>query len=97
MATKEEKIWMTAIARLGCICCHLQGHPNTPAVVHHLLRGGRRIGHLHTIPLCPDHHQHTRSGTGKIARHPHRVQFEKAYGTEQYLLETTRELVKEKS
>lgn len=84
---------MNAIAQLGCIVCRLAGHPNTPAVVHHLLRGGRRIGHLATIPLCPDHHQQTRPGTGKVARHPTKVQFEKAYGTEQHLLEQTKKLL----
>lgn len=85
---------MDAISQLGCIVCRLQGHGYAPAVVHHILRGGRRIDHLHTIPLCePGHHQHA-DRSGKISRHPYKARFEKAYGTEAYLLEQTRRLVK---
>ena len=84
---------MDSIVQIGCIACRVMGHPGTPAVVHHLLRGGRRLGHMHTIPLCPDHHQQ-RSGSGKIARHPTKARFEAAYGTEQHLLLETQRLVK---
>lgn len=92
MATKAERRWMDAIRQIGCIVCHLQGHPGTPAIVHHILKNGRRQSHLKTIPLCdPGHHQ---NGTGgKISRHPNKARFEAAYGTEDYLLQKTKELV----
>jgi hypothetical protein len=91
--TKAEHAWMDAITQLGCIVCCLRGF-RTPAVPHHLLSGGRRIGHLATIPLCdPGHHQYPQPGSGKIARHPTKARFEAAYGTEEELLERTRELV----
>ena len=94
--THAEQSWMDAISRLGCVVCHLAGHPGTPAVVHHLLSGGRRIGHLSTIPLCePGHHQYPPKGSGKIARHPTRVAFVLAYGGEEYLLAESRRLVAE--
>lgn len=96
MATQAEKKWMGAICRLGCIACIVSvGIFRTPAVPHHMLdEGGRRIGHLFTIPLCdPGHHQNPQPGSGKIARHPTKTQFEAAYGTEAALLERTRELV----
>lgn len=92
--TKAEKWWLDAITRLGCIVCLLLGLGPTPAVPHHLLRGGRRIGHLDTIPLCdPGHHQNPPTGSGKIARHPTKAQFEKAYGSEEYLLRKTKERI----
>ena len=58
-----------------------------------MLRGGRRIDHLHTLPLCsPGHHRYG-DGEIKISRHPWKSQFETAYGTEAELLKKTRLLV----
>lgn len=90
--TKAEKAWMDSIVNLGCIVCALQGHPGTPAVVHHILKNGRRQSHMETIPLCPGHHQ-TGNGVDKISRHPYKSRFEAAYGTEQKLLDQTRRMV----
>ncbi|MGP1667686.1 MAG: Ref family recombination enhancement nuclease, partial [Rhodanobacter sp.] len=68
MTTNAEQSWMDAISRLGCVVCHIQGYPNTPAEIHHMLSGGRRIGHLWTIPLCaPGHHRYG-DGVLKISR-----------------------------
>ncbi|MCR4304949.1 MAG: Ref family protein [Gallionella sp.] len=93
---KQEKDWMDAIVRLGCVVCHIQGYPGAPAAVHHILSGGRRIGHLNTIPLCdPGHHKNPQSGSGKIPRHPTRRAFELEYGSEASLLEKTQRLVAE--
>jgi hypothetical protein len=84
---------MDAICQLGCCACRVMGITGVPAEPHHLLSGGRRIGHLHTIPLCDLHHRsHVNDGV-IVSRHPWRRAFEKAYGTEQQLLEQTRELV----
>lgn len=85
---------MWAIVQLGCIACYVMDKPRTPGAVHHLLSGGRRIGHLSSICLCdPGHHQNPQKGSGKIARHPTKARFEAAYGKESELLELTRELV----
>jgi len=91
--TRAERTWMSAISRLGCVVCHLTGHPGTIAEIHHLLSGGRRIGHKATIPLCVGHHRAPEKGSGKIARHPTKVQFERAYGTEGDLLRITQSIV----
>lgn len=94
MASKAEREWMSRIVEIGCIACYVMGYPGTPGAVHHLLRGGRRIGHLATICLCdPGHHQKSPTPE-KISRHPFKARFEKAYGTEEELLAKTRELVK---
>jgi hypothetical protein len=91
--TKEEARWMDAITAIGCIVCLLAGHPGTPGAVHHLLRAGRRIGHMHTICLCdPGHHQGG-DQVQKISRHPNKARFEAAYGTEAELLEASLQLV----
>jgi hypothetical protein len=89
---KAERHWVDAISQLGCCVCAMQGHENTPAEIHHMLCGGRRIDHLHSIPLCTGHH---RNGDGKlkIGRHPTKARFEFEYGKEVELLEWTRRAV----
>lgn len=90
-STKREAEWMAAITAHGCIVCRRQGRGFVPAAVHHLLRGGQRIGHLHSIPLCdPGHHQGAPAGSGEVSRHPNRTRFEAAYGTEAELLAAVR-------
>ncbi len=54
---------MEAVKRLGCLACRLNaamGLPRAyagPCEAHHLLSGGLRIGHDHTVGLCPWHHR----------------------------------------
>lgn len=84
--TAEEARWMTAIVEYGCIACALDGRWHRPAEVHHILRGGRRMGHLYTLPLCPGHHRDGTGDPGLIARHPWKARFERIYGAEMDLL-----------
>lgn len=93
MARKDERQWMSAISRIGCIVCYLAGHPGTPGEVHHILRGGRRISHLHTICLCSPGHHRNGDNKVKISRHPFKLRFESTYGTEEALLQKTKGLV----
>lgn len=83
-----EARWMDAIVSFGCIACLLDGEPGTPAAVHHLVVGNRRLGHGWTIPLCdPGHHQNGKP-LGRISIHPGRSPaFIQRYGTERELLE----------
>lgn len=84
--TKEEKRWMDAIVDHGCIACRLDGHEPRPTAVHHILRGGVRMGHLFSLPLCdPGHHQGGQP-LSLISRHPDKAAFEERYGTEMELL-----------
>lgn len=93
--TASEKLWMDRITQLGCIACWLDGLGVRPGAVHHLLYGGRRLGHLHTICLCdPGHHQGGQQ-FGMVSRHPWKTQFEERYGTEEVLLDLTRRRVHE--
>lgn len=84
--TVEERRWMNFIVVFGCIACRMDGVAPRPTCVHHILRGGRRMGHLHTLGLCdPGHHQGGEP-LGLISRHPWRARFEAKYGTEEELL-----------
>ena len=93
--TAAESRWMAAIAELGCVVCIKFHQARTPAAVHHIVEGGRRLGHMFTIPLCdPGHHQNTPTPL-KVSRHPNKARFEREYGTEMELLAYTQELVGE--
>lgn len=85
---------MDAIISYGCVACRLDGFGQRAPAVHHMLRGGRRIGHLFTLPLCdPGHHQNGAT-LGLLSRHPWKAQFEAKYGTEAFLLDLLRAALK---
>ncbi len=78
----QEQAWMGFVAGFGCVVCWIQHHVKTPCAVHHIVEGGRRVGHMFTIGLCdPGHHQNSPTPL-KISRHPNKKRFEVAYGTE---------------
>lgn len=80
--TVAEAKWIDSIVRFGCVACFVSGEREpVPAEVHHILRGGRRLGHLYTLPLCLAHHR-----DGPYARHPWKDRFETKFGTELGLL-----------
>ena len=55
--TKAESRRIEIIKReVGCIACRKEGMNCVPADAHHILSGGKRMGHLYTIPLCRPHH-----------------------------------------
>jgi len=83
---KAEREWMDWIVAYGCIACRIDGNGIAEPCVHHLIRGGQRMGHLYTLPLCPGHHQDGAGVPGLIARHPYKARFESKYGSEYSLL-----------
>lgn len=93
--TAIEKDWMDRAQAFGCIVCYLQQGARTPAAIHHILSGGRRMGHLYTLPLCdPGHHQNSPTPL-KISRHPDKARFDAAYGTELELLALLQQLLRQ--
>ncbi len=80
--TVEESRWMDAIVAYGCIACRLDGMAPRPTAVHHILRGGQRIGHRYTLPLCDPGHHKDGQAFGLVSRHPWKARFEKRYGNE---------------
>ena len=68
----EQRRFYILKFEIGCLV-----HRGTPAEAHHLLRGGNRISHGHTIPLCPDCHW---------AIHNRKAWFTKKHGNDADLL-----------
>jgi len=77
---KAERDWMDAITQMGCCICIREGRGRTPAEVHHMLAGGRRQGHLFTLPLCYWHHRSGRNDAEIVSRDQNRRRFEARYG-----------------
>lgn len=56
--TAEHRLRFALMQELGCVVCSVYfGKPGTPGQVHHLVDGGRRLGHDSTIMLHPWYHQ----------------------------------------
>lgn len=55
--TKYEAERIEAMMRLGCVACAHIGIVHIAQECHHILSGGRRLGHWFTLPLCRGHHQ----------------------------------------
>jgi len=91
---KEQKRFQDAVRDAGCIVCHGEG-VDSPCEIHHLLRGGRRLGEDYVLGLCQIHHRGQINTPQAVSRHPWRLEFETRYGTELELLDKTRELCAE--
>jgi hypothetical protein len=97
--TAEEQKWLDKVAQMGCVVCRLSYGAFVPNEIQHLTSGGRRKGHMHTIPLCEWHHrgvakngmtpEYMTSIMGPSFAHS-RKDFETTFGSEEYLLEETR-------
>lgn len=53
-ATPEEREWLARARELGCMVAN----EDCGGEIHmqHITDGGRRVGHLHSYPLCAHHH-----------------------------------------
>lgn len=90
---KAESKHYDRLFQLGCIVCLQQGFGYTAPHIHHIRHGagmGQKSNWQDAIPLCPQHHQH--GGYG-VALHAGQKEFERLYGSEQYLLELTTKLL----
>lgn len=89
--TKEQKLHYRQMAELGCSLCRELGYGETPSEIHHIRRTSKR-SNAPVIPLCPEHHRGN-SGIHGLGRRS----FEFRYGlTEEYLLERSLKLIKER-
>ena len=89
----KEKKHMDRVSQLGCIVCYLQGFYGVPAEIHHIEGKTKIDTHFKVLPLCFEHHR-MGSDMEPISRHPYKARFEKAYGTENELLELVNSMVK---
>jgi len=91
--TKAEKQRFQQLVDIGCVVCLRSGYGYSQPEIHHLRTGaGAGQKSKDTIPLCPQHH---RIGGYGIAIHAGQKEFEKRYGTEQFLLEYTNKFLGE--
>lgn len=92
---KAEKDYLSKVAALGCIACHLQNTPGTPTEIHHIRAGkgkGQRASNYEVIGLCPAHHRGT-AHPQVPSIHMAKRAFIAEFGTEQELLERVRQLI----
>lgn len=72
------------IHEIGCIACIRKTGLAMPCEIHHLTTGGRhgqkRLGHDHTVGLCPWHHRGMRPET--ISRAQMAARFGPSYADE---------------
>ena len=83
---KTEKEHMRKVSAIGCIVCRKQGLGYVPAEIHHIIGKTKKDCHMKVLPLCFDHHRRG-NDSEPISRHPWKKRFEKAYGTEESLLQ----------
>ncbi len=82
------------LRELGCIVCLRHLELFTPPEIHHIDGKTKPDCHQKTLGLCTPHHRIKSNVQQWISRHGDgRAAFEKAYGTEQELLELTNELI----
>lgn len=55
--TETERARLEAMMELGCCACAYLQLWCQADECHHLILGGKRMGHTYTIPLCRGHHQ----------------------------------------
>ncbi|HUW75266.1 MAG TPA: Ref family recombination enhancement nuclease [Gallionella sp.] len=92
---KAEKSHLDKVASLGCIVCRIIHHVFTPACIHHLTgikyrSTGKKASNFHVIGLCHNHHQ-GHQGVHTMGMRP----WEAAFGTQEYLLDYTNQIIAE--
>ena len=92
--TAEEKKYMESVVSFGCIVCLVYHEVQTPCEIHHTDGSQKEGAHLKTIGLCFRHHREGSDCKQYVSIHPHKARFEARYGTEQELLEITKEVIK---
>ena len=88
---KAEAAWQAKLRNFGCIVCKLDLKVDSPAEIHHMLSGGRRLSEMFVLPLCQQHHRSGRNDE-VVSRDQSQRRFEARYGTELYLLEEVKKL-----
>lgn len=94
-ATKAEKVHLSKVAALGCLCCAIDGRGWRPANIHHIREGygmAQRAPHMETLPLCEGHHQGLLE-PGKLAFHKDATAWRERYGAERQLVAAVNETI----
>lgn len=104
--TKAEQLRFDAIKAGPCLACEQRGLRSTCPEIHHLLSGGRRIGHLATVGLCQWHHRAVIWHEGVTHEYFRRVYgpslaegskpFRHEFGNDEFLLEMQNRILDER-
>ena len=92
--TKAETRFQKDVRDLGCIVCRIILCVYSPCEIHHILKDNERISELDVLGLCQNHHRAGVNNKRFVSRHPWKRSFEERYGTEEFLLEVTKEGIK---
>lgn len=90
---KAEREFQDKVRQVGCICCLIDFGVRSDCDIHHMLSGGRRMGEMFVLGLCPTHHRSGRNDAEVVSRDQNQRRFEARYGTEESLLSAVRKLV----
>ena len=85
--TKAERQYHDRVRENGCIVCRLDLHLFSHCKIHHRLSGGRRMGEMFVLGLCPSHHRGQQNTQFVVSRDHNQKRFEARYGTEAWLQE----------
>lgn len=105
--TKSEAAWLRTVKEAGCVCCAARGYYREEdgplAEAHHLLVGGIRRGHGHTVGLCAWHHRGALIVSGWTHATHRRLlgpslaegsgPFHEAFGDDDALMDATNDLI----
>jgi Recombination enhancement, RecA-dependent nuclease len=90
VTTKEDLAHMERVREMGCICC-AKADIQRRSVLHHILRGNKRLGHKYVLPLCPGHHvgefERNKHYGPRLSVHRNHRAFVLEFGTERELCE----------
>jgi len=90
----KEASHMADVQELGCIVCSKMWGQFRDAEIHHLV--DKKRDHFRVLPLCMEHHRGGKDSGDFISRHPYKARFEKAYGSEQSLLDLVKERLEDR-
>lgn len=63
-ATALESFWMGFVARLPCLVCARTQLTSSRVQVHHVAEGSGPASNFSVVPLCEEHHDPNRTGSG---------------------------------
>ena len=85
----EKRRWEIIKTQVGCIASRVMGLGYVPCEIHHMLDTGSTISHSHTFGLTYEKHQ------GNNGIHKAKKAFREHYGSDEYLLQLTNDMVAE--
>ena len=91
--TADEKRHMDAVGQIGCIVCLLYLAEQSPCSIHHVDGRTKKGAHFKVLGLCAKHHDAGERNDFYVSRHPWKAEFQRRYGTEEYLMEMTNKLI----